>query len=733
MDWDALWEASEPEDFPELFTQTVHQICVLHCPKKIPPKNKQASLVRIPSRKKRKLQKDLRDAENDVHCPRTRLKSLQNKLALAHIGIRDAINKTLQHREEQAAAKVKSNPKYFYSYAKKFSKKKSNISMLFDENNNIRSHPKEMADLLQNQFLSVFSDPSKTELDAASFPPPDLTYPFTDQILEFSISDVIEAIDDIKPNASSGPDEIPVALLKNCKDAMAIPIHLIWSKSLASGEVPSFYKYSNVSPLHKKDSKALPSNYRPISLTSHIIKVFERIIRKKLVLHLEMNNLICSKQHGFRSGRSCLTQLLHHFDDVFESLTNRADFDSIYLDYAKAFDKVDHKLLIRKLHLYGLNPKIIKWIESFLSDRKQAVVVDGHLSFLALIISGVPQGTVLGPILFLIFINDIEHCITESIIRCFADDTRVSISVTCEQDVSVLQNDLNSVIKWSERNNMALHKDKFEYMCHRHNRRSALVELPFVSELYQYSVSKDKSLAPVGQLRDLGVLVSNDLSWQPHIKTIANKARQKAAWVFSVFQTRSTVIMLTLYKSMVRSLLEYCCPLWHPSKICDIQELESVQKAFTARITGMRDLHYWDRLQRLSLMSLQRRRERFILLHMWKILHHHTSNDINVQFVSRPRFGNLAVIPSACRHSSAANQSLYDNSFAVIGPKLWNAMPYHLNCIGDREHFKSQLTQFVLSLPDTPPIRGYTPQNSNSLLCWRNDREISSLWGGHTM
>ena len=237
-------------------------------------------------------------------------------------------------------------------------------------------------------------------------------------------------------------------------------------------------------------------------------------------------------------------------------------------------------MLIRKLHLYGLNPKIIKWIESFLSDRKQAVVVDGHLSFLALIISGVPQGTVLGPILFLIFINDIEHCITESIIRCFADDTRVSISVTCEQDVSVLQNDLNSVIKWSERNNMALHKDKFEYMCHRHNRRSALVELPFVSELYQYSVSNDKSLAPVGQLRDLGVLVSNDLSWQPHIKTIANKARQKAAWVFSVFQTRSTVIMLTLYKSMVRSLLEYCCPLWHPSKICDIQELKKGTESF---------------------------------------------------------------------------------------------------------------------------------------------------------
>ena len=120
-------------------------------------------------------------------------------------------------------------------------------------------------------------------------------------------------------------------LLKNCKEAMAKPIHLIWSISLASGDVPSFYKFSNVSPLHKKESKALPSNYRPISLTSHIIKVFERIIRKKLVLHLEMNNLICNKQHGFRSGRSCLTQLLHHLDDIFESLLNNADFTRFLL------------------------------------------------------------------------------------------------------------------------------------------------------------------------------------------------------------------------------------------------------------------------------------------------------------------------------------------------------------------------------------------------------------------
>ena len=224
-----------------------------------------------------------------------------------------------------------------------------------------------------------------------------------------------------------------------------------------------------------------------------------------------------------------------------------------------------------------------------------------------------------------------------SIIRCFADDTRISIAIKSEHDVKLLQKDLQNVIDWSERNNMALHKDKFEYMCHKFNHQYVLSELPFVVEHYQYSVSKDTTLEPIHQLRDLGVIVSSDLSWSPHIRAIADKARQKASWVLSVFHTRSHSIMLTLYKSMVRSLIEYCCPLWHPSKISDIQELESVQKAFTARISGMRDLHYWDRLVYLSLMSLQRRRERFIILHMWKILHGKTSNDLNVLFVLRPR------------------------------------------------------------------------------------------------
>ena len=185
----------------------------------------------------------------------------------------------------------------------------------------------------------------------------------------------------------------------------------------------------------------------------------------------------------------------------------------MYLDYAKAFDKVDHKLLIKKLHLYGFNPKLINWIESFLTGRTQKVVIDGHFSIIALIISGVPQGTVLGPILFLIFINDIEQCVMHSTIRCFADDTRICRSISDSSNVTELQADLDQVSQWSSRNNMALHEDKFEFMCHRANKRNTMDELPFTADQYQYTTSRGTILRPVDQLIDLGITVSSDLSW----------------------------------------------------------------------------------------------------------------------------------------------------------------------------------------------------------------------------
>lgn len=293
----------------------------------------------------------------------------------------------------------------------------------------------------------------------------------------------------------------------------------------------------------------------------------------------------------------------------------------------------------------------------------------------------------------------------------------------------MLQQDLTNVTEWSIRNNMSLHEDKFEFMSHSANRSNALQHLPFTSQVYQYTTSKG-SLVPVDRLRDLGVTVSSDLSWTAQIKTMANKARQKAAWVLSVFHTRNPTIMLTLYKSMVRSLLEYCCPLWNPRKISEIQELEGVQRTFTARIAGVQDLNYWERLHKLSIMSLQRRRERYILLHMWKILHGSVSNDLRISFVERPRTGVKAVVPPLRGGATAYHQSIYDNSLAVMGPRLWNCLPAHVNKMEAFDSFKKQLTSLLLRIPDLPPVRGYTPPNTNSILDWRTDAATSEIWGG---
>ena len=227
----------------------------------------------------------------------------------------------------------------------------------------------------------------------------------------------------------------------------------------------------------------------------------------------------------------------------------------------------------------------------------------------------------LGPILFIIFINDIADVVKGSTVRCFADDSRLIKMVNSQEDVETLQKDLDAVVAWSERNNMSLHKDKFELMTHRGIRSSPeerevldrMKELPFAGAMFSYETGAGQ-IHPEKDLRDLGVRVAADMTWKEHIGRIAENGRKKAAWVLSVFETREQQPMLTLYKSLIRSQLEYACPLWNPSSIADIETLEAVQRSYTKRIEGTKDLSYYSRLKKLDLMSLQRRRERYSII-----------------------------------------------------------------------------------------------------------------------
>ena len=729
VNWDHLHDLCQPDEdgssFAELIRLTVLQICYIHAPTKNPPKTDKRPKIsrprRILHRKRRKLKGRLnslksRNPDSNV------IKDLEKELFLMAHEMQVNINNELTQRELKAVECVKSNPKYFFSYAKRFSKLRSNIGPLRNTETGLLQHdPQKMADILQNQYSSVFSNPANPVKENTMSDAPQPSETIT--TIEFTEEDIISAIDDIDADSATSEGDIPARILKSCKGPLARALLRLWKTSYETGIIPKVYKEQFITPVYKKGNKTEPSNYRPVSLTSHMIKIFERIVRKNLVHFLENNNIFSAKQHGFRKGRSCLTQLLQHMDFLLENFLDNSETDVIYLDYAKAFDKVDHSILLGKMKAYGIEGKLFNWIEQFLCGRTQTVVVDGKKSKSLPVISGVPQGTVLGPILFLLYVNDMEHNIKSSKMNSFADDTRISKKISTLQDCDLLQQDLEYVIEWSKKNNMQLHEDKFEFLCYRTPAAKSLAEaLPFMADVTNYTTPGGTTLERSPLVRDLGVNMSEELSWSPHINIMVDKARQISSWVLGVFKDRSKPVMVQLYKSLVRSRVEYCCPLWNPTRIADIQSIEDIQRQFTRRILGLRDTNYWDRLKELKLSSLQRRRERYMIIHVWKILQGVCPNDINMVFKDNPRLGTKVAIPPLAKQASAMAKSCYDNSFAVRAGKLWNLLPKEVKMMSELESFKVSLGAFMDKVPDTPPTPGYTAVNSNSMIDWCSQR-----------
>ena len=731
INWEDLQSSCSPEEFPEVFKLKVLEVCKLYSPTKSNNYKYKNFFTRerdILRRRKRKVKPQIESLS--AKNPNSRkLKTLRAELYDIERKIKESIINQRAANEIKALECIKKNPRYFFSYAKQFAKQVSTVGPLLNNEGNLEHKPKAMADILQSQYSSVFSDPNNPKKES-----PKLNLNIEEIIsnVEFTRDDVIEAINEISENSACGENDIPALILKKCKNSLSYPILLIWQTSINSGHVPAIFKKQIITPVHKKSSKAEPANYRPIALTSHVIKIFERIIRKQLVAHLERNKLICPNQHGFRKHRSCLTQLLAHIDIILENLQHGMDTDVIYLDYAKAFDKVDHEILLKKLYSYGVRGKLLMWISSYLTDREQTVVINGEHSVPAKVISGVPQGTVLGPIMFILYLNDLSSCIKHSVVSSFADDTRLKKSITKVHDTQLLQEDLNSAISWSERNNMKLHQSKFELICHSSDQSNLLTELPFYSQYKEYETADGSIISPQCSVRDLGVTISEDLSWSPHINTITNGGKKIAAWTLSVFQNRSAEIMLPLYTSFVRSRLEYNSPLWNPTKVADIMKLETVQRTFTSRISEVRHLSYWDRLRSLNLMSLQRRRERYTLIHIYKIINNLAPNDISLKFYHTSRRGICCKITPLVKPCKPKHQTMYDESFSVYGAKLWNLIPPKIKSRSTLDSFKAALTKFIMKVSDNPPVPGISSQNSllhllASNTAWSTGEEVDGV------
>ena len=452
--------------------------------------------------------------------------------------------------------------------------------------------------MLSTQYSSVYSNPKEPMEDANEIFPD--SYPTGHWIhnVPFNEEDIIDAIDEMRTTAAAGPDRFPAPLLKNCKHSLSKPLFFIWRRSLDTGIIPQLLKTANIIPIHKGKSQAVPANYRPVALTSHLIKLFEKVLRKYIVSYMQENELFNPGQHGFRLGRSCLSQLIAHYDRITQMLEEGQNLDVVYLDFAKAFDKVDFLVVMRKLQHLGISGKLRRWVHSFLTSRTQTVIVNGVKSDHAEVKSGVPQGSVLGPLLFLVLIGDIDKNVATSFISSFADDTRATKGIMTLEDTLALQTDLDSIYGWAEQNNMMFNFEKFE--CLRYGRNSEL------KTSTGYRTMSGDQITVVNNAKDLGVTMSCDGTFRQHIYNLTDTGLKLAGWVLRTFRTRHKVPMLTLWKSLILSKLDYCSQLWNPSQTGEIQALEQVQRYFVRRISGIHHLNYWQQLRALSLYSLER-------------------------------------------------------------------------------------------------------------------------------
>ena len=359
------------------------------------------------------------------------------------------IRQSKRSYEQKLACNIKHDSKSFYAYVRSKQNVQDKVGPLEDSAGNIISQGFLMAEDLNGYFSSVF-----TKEDISSLPVADAKFKGakSDYLGRLVVTPelVAKKIKAMKDNKSPGVDGITPKLLMETVEQISIPLARVFNLSLEEGVVPFEWKEANIIPLYKKGSRNKSENYRPVSLTSVICKLLERLIKDHMVDFLVKHKLLNSSQHGFLKARSCLTNMLCFLEEITKCIDVGSPVDIIYLDFQKAFDKVPHQRLLLKLKARGIGDSITDWIEQWLTDRRQLFVVDGEISNWKSVLSGVPQGSVLGPILFLIYINDLDDSITSNVLK-FADDTKLFRKVNTDGDKQHLQNDIYRLMKWSEK------------------------------------------------------------------------------------------------------------------------------------------------------------------------------------------------------------------------------------------------------------------------------------------
>ena len=510
--------------------------------------------------------------------------------------------------EDKLINDMKSEPKKLFQYVRSQQKVKPTISSL-EYGDRLTETDSETAEELQRFFQSVFVKESDGALPVF----PELVEPeeVTTSVI-FSPEDVSTELRRLKIGKAAGPDGIPSILLRECATQLAFPLHCLFKKTLNSSVLPSDWRKARITPIYKKGSRVKAGNYRPVSLTSQVCKVLERIIRKKIMVHLTSNNLLSAQQHGFLQKKSCQTNLLETLEDWTKTNDEGHPLDAIFLDYQKAFDSVPHRRLLKKLHSYGIQGDLVNWVKAFLSERSQQVVVGTGQSRWGSVMSGVPQGSVLGPVLFLVYVNELPSVIQSSA-KLFADDTKVYRPIQSANDVKILQDDLIALEKWSDDWLLKFNASKCKVMhCGSSNPKA------------EYCMTgADGHMSKLGETvleKDLGMHISNTLKPTAHCSKAAGKANSALRLLRNSFSSLNERNFTVLFTTYVRPHLDYCLQAVGPYMVQDFKALEKVQRRATRLVTQIRHLPYQDRLKKLKLLSIEDRALRGDLIETYKIL-----------------------------------------------------------------------------------------------------------------
>ena len=625
-DWETLMRNKTAEEAYDLFLQEYNSACNNHIPKEKVHRNnklnkpiwmKQATLNLIRTKKR-----------NHIRYLNTKTLADKEAYKISRNQVTAATRRDRLCFERNISKRIRTNNKLFWRYVNSQRQSKTSIPDLQRPDGSMASSDIEKAEILNNQFVSVF-----TKEDTSNIPEFD-PHPVTSNLNTIQITPEIvkKKLNKLRTDKSCGPDGVHPLLLNKLADTMSIPLALIYQISITSGQVPSIWKDGVVTALFKKGKKSDPANYRAITLTSVVCKVLERIFVELLVKHLKKNNLQNKQQHGFTMKKSTVTNLIEALNIWSEALSHNLPVDIIYLDYEKAFDKVPHERLLLQLAKFGITGDALNWIKDYLNNRTQKVRVNGSYSKTSSVLSGVPQGSVLGPALFLIFVADVTHII-ENFISLYADDSKL-FSYILDSDSNQhtqdsLQKDINQLCQWSDKMQMSFNVDKC-HILHMGQRNTHYdYSLPKMSNIkqtssyccYDYTFH---SMKKVSNEKDLGVTIDDKLNFKLHISQKISKANSMIFLIKHYFHFLDAEMFKHLYKSLVRPHIEYASPVWSPITKEDIKRIESVQRRATKLVPELSQLSYTDRLIALKLPTLEFRRTRQDLI----LLYNYIQQDI---------------------------------------------------------------------------------------------------------